>query len=100
MTPNVVALFALLFWPVLTLWLYHVRPINQATLWSILGAQLILPVGASIKFEMIPAFDKNSIPNLAALLGCMVTARRATRSRNRIGLAEVLLSMLILGPFI
>src|SRR5262249_9728705 len=100
MTPNFVSFLALLFWPLVTLWLYHARPVNQATLWSILGAQLLLPVGASIKFEMIPAFDKVSIPNLAALLGCMLIARRQSRSGNGIGLAEALILVVLISPFV
>ena len=70
MTPSWAATFALLSWPLVALWLYSTRPVNQATLWTILGAQLLLPVGAIIKFDMIPGFDKSSIPNLAALIGC------------------------------
>ena len=70
MTPNLFATAALLAWPVVVIVLYHQRPIGQATLWSILGAYLLLPVGAYIKFEGIPPFDKESIPSLAALLCC------------------------------
>ena len=69
-------------------------------MWTILGAQLLLPVGAAIKFEMIPAFDKNSIPNLAALIGCILVARRALRFWNRFGLTEVLILMFLIGPFV
>ena len=78
MTPNWFAIFALASWPLVVLWLYHARPPNQATLWTILGALLLLPVGAEIKFEMIPVFDKSSIPGLAALIACLFPAYRAT----------------------
>ena len=80
--------------------LYQTRPVNQATLWTILGGQLLLPVGAAIKFEMVPQFDKVSIPNLAALIGCMLVLRRPPRLWYRFGLPEVLLLMLLIGPFI
>jgi hypothetical protein len=99
-TPNWFAFFALLFWPVVTLWLYQTRPVGRATLWAILGAQLLLPVGAAIKFEGIPQFDKISIPNLAALVGCLLVLRRPLRIWNRFGLAEVLLLMYLVGPFV
>ena len=59
---NWFATLALLLWPVVAIWLYSARPVNQATLWTFLGAQLLLPVGAGIKFEGFPEFDKTSIP--------------------------------------
>ena len=65
-----------------------------------MGAQMLLPVGASIKFEMIPAFDKISIPNLAAFIGCILVSRRALRLFHRFGLAEVLILMFLVGPFV
>ena len=46
---NWFATLALLAWPLVALWLYQTRPVSQATLWTILGGYLLLPVGASIK---------------------------------------------------
>src|SRR5262245_32445400 len=97
---NWFAFVALLAWPAVALWLFQARPVNKALAWTILGAYLLLPVGASIKFEGIPAFDKSSIPNLAALVGCILIARRALRLFHGFGLAEVLILMLVVGPFI
>jgi hypothetical protein len=99
-TPNWFATFVLLFWPIVALCLYYARPVNQATLWTILGAGLVLPVDAAIKFEGIPQFDKISIPNLAALIGCLLVARTPLRFWSRFGFPEVLLLMSIIGPFI
>jgi hypothetical protein len=100
MTPNWFATFALVIWPVVALYLYRTKPVSQATLWTILGGQLLLPVGAAIKFEMVPQFDKISIPNLAALIGCMLVLRRPPRLWYRFGLPELLLLMLLVGPFV
>ena len=98
---NWFATLTLLAWPVLALWLYQTRPVNQATLWTILGGYLLLPVGASIKLaEGIPQLDKISIPSLAALAGCLFFARRPLRFWNGFGLAEVLLLMYLIGPFL
>jgi len=99
-SPNWFATLALLFWPIVVLWVYYTRPINQATLWTILGAQLLLPVGAAIKFPGVPQFDKTSIPNLAALIGCMLVARSPLRVWSRFGFPEALLLMSLVGPFI
>jgi hypothetical protein len=99
-TPTLLATLALLIWPVVVLALYRVRPVGQATLWAILGAYLLLPVGASIKFEGIPQFDKSTIPNLSALLGCALIAGRPLRLGKGFGLAEVFLLALVIGPFV
>src|SRR5688572_25820623 len=100
MTPNLFATIALLTWPLVALVLYRIRPVGQATLWTILGGYLLLPVGASIKFEMVPQLDKSSIPNLAALLGCTLVAQRAFRLSKGLGLAEIFILTLVVGPFV
>src|SRR5262245_38695384 len=95
-TPNWFAILALLSWPAVALCLYFKRPVAQATLWTILGAQLLLPVGAVIKFEGIPQFDKISIPNLAALIGCLLVMRRPLRIWNEFGIAGILILMFVI----
>jgi hypothetical protein len=99
-TPNWFAILALLSWPIVALWLYQTRPIGRATLWTILGAQLLLPVGAAIKFQGIPQFDKISIPNLAALIGCLLVLRRPLRIWSGSGLAGILILIYLIAPFI
>ena len=98
-TPNLFAYFALLSWPLIALCLFKARPVAQALLWTILGAQLLLPVGTSIKFEMIPVFDKSSIATLSALLGCFLAGKRL-RLFNGFGTPEVLILMVLIAPFI
>jgi hypothetical protein len=97
---NWFATFALVSWPVVAFFLYRTKPVNQATLWTILGGFLLLPVGTEIKLPMIPPFDKVSIPNLAALIGCMLVLRSPLRLWFRFGLPEMLLLMLLFGPFV
>src|SRR5262245_13119767 len=97
---NLFAFVALLAWPVVALWLFHAQPVNKALLWTILGGYLLLPVGTSIKFEGVPAFDKSSIANLAALAGCLRIARRSLRLFPGFGGAAVLMLVLLVGPFI
>jgi hypothetical protein len=101
MTQTWFATLALLSWPALALWLYRTQRASIATLWTILGAQLWLPVGAVVKIgPMIPALDKTSIPNLSALVGCALVGRQARFLSARFGLAEILLLMSAIGPFI
>src|SRR5688572_28711237 len=100
MTPNLFATIALVTWPLVAMVLYKTRPVGQATLWTILGAYLLLPVGTSIKFEMVPQLDKNSIANLGALLGCTLVAGRSLRFSKGFGLVEILILTLLIGPFV
>jgi hypothetical protein len=100
MNLNLVTVFALLSWPVVAVWLYRTRPVAEATLWTILGAYLLLPEAAYIKIPMIPEFDKNSIPNFAAYFGCIMCARTPIRFWNRFGLVELLIVTLVISPFI
>ena len=73
---NWLASLALIAWPFISLALFANLRLSQAILWSILGAELILPTGALFKFAMIPQLDKVSLPNLSILLGCLIFARR------------------------
>lgn len=99
---NWFATLALLAWPVFALWLFRTRPLNQAIVWTVLGGLLLLPSGgAAIKLAPgIPQLDKTSVPNLAALLGCIFIARQRLELFSRVGFAEVLLFMNFVGPFI
>lgn len=97
---NWFATFALLAWPVVGILLFALRPPGEATVLTILGALLLLPVNAAIKFEGIPQFDKTTIPNLAALVGVVLFARRPLKFWNGFGIAEVLVVMFLVGPFV
>jgi hypothetical protein len=82
--------------------LYRILPLGLATLWTILGAQLLLPVGDGMAFKvpMVPQFDKASIPNMCAFIGCVLVARRAPRILRSIGVTEVLIIAYLVGPLI
>src|SRR5579871_4687621 len=97
---NLVTTLALLGWPVVAFWLYKTRPIGRATLWTILGAYMLLPVQAHIKIPMIPDFNKSSIPNLAALFGCLIICGKSIKLLNQRGLAELLIVAFMVCPFI
>lgn len=98
--PNWVAYFALLIFPLVAFGLYSVLSISKATLWTILGAYLLLPVGAEIKIAGIPTFDKNSIPNIAALLCSSIWAGRFPKLFRGFGMPEILIVALLASPFL
>jgi O-antigen ligase len=98
---NWFATLALLAWPIVALWLYYTRPVGPATLWTVLGGYLVLPVDAGIKLaEGIPKLDKTSIPVLAAFAGCFIFAKRRLIFWNEFGLAEVFLVVFLISPLV
>ena len=98
--PNLFAYAVLLCWPAVALWLFATRSLARAILWTFVGGYLLLPAGTSIKFEMVPSIDKNSISIAAAVLGCFVIAHRLPRVFCRFGLEELLILMFVFTPFI
>lgn len=100
MNLNLTTEIALLSWPLVVVWLYSTRPVGQATLWTILGAYLLLPVNAYFKIPMIPQFDKNSIPALDAFFACMFVTGRPIRLGRGFGLVELLTLTFLFSPFV
>src|SRR5258708_2090362 len=98
-TANWSALLALLGWPLVAAVLYKVMPPAWATIWTILGGYLLLPSDVAIKFAMIPAFDKNSIPNICACIGCIVCSpRRGKSSLPKLSL--LIIAVYLLSPLV
>ena len=87
--------------PILAAVFYSLKPVGQATILTFLCGQLLLPVGAVIKFAMVPPIDKNSVTSFAALVGCLVSARRSAAPVQKFGLAETfLIAAFLIGPLI
>jgi hypothetical protein len=99
MDGNWFATVALLSWPVVSIILFRAFPLGLAALWTVMGGQLLLPVSTAIKFAMIPEFDKTSIPNICALIGCICVAKSRPRSQA-FGFVEVLMAGYILAPIV
>lgn len=96
------AVAALLLWPIASLCIFarSLTP-SRGLIWTVLGAQLLLPVGAAIKFQMIPPIDKVTVANFSALAGCLIFARgKPAGTSNRFGLVEILLLVYIVSPII
>jgi hypothetical protein len=100
MTGNWFAAFAILAWPIVAIAFYRMRRPVEATVWTILAALLLLPSGFAIKLPMIPAIDKNSVPNICAFIGCLFLVPRRKREGSGFGLVELLALMLIAGPVV
>jgi hypothetical protein len=100
MTGNWFAAVAILAWPMLALALFRTKPPVEAIVWIILAALLLLPAGVAIKLPMIPAIDKNSVPNVCAFVGCLFLVPRRRRRSSGFGLVELLAIMLIIAPVV
>jgi hypothetical protein len=97
---NWFASFVLIVWPLVAICLYAALPFSRATLWTILGAQLVLPAGTMFKFEMIPQFDKYSIPNFCVLAGCLIVAQRPLLIWTKFALTNILIAAYLLSPIL
>jgi hypothetical protein len=97
---NWIAYIALLAWPLVAVLLYRTRPSSEATVWTILGALLLLPSQLSIKLPMIPSIDKDSLAALSAAAGCVLLAPRLKRFGPGFGLPEILAVTYIVGPVV
>lgn len=98
--PNLIAYAAIFVWPIVAVYLFVTRPLPSALIWTILGGYLLLPVGTVIKIAMIPGLDKNSIPAIAASVGCYFIARAAAPiGPRKWGLAELFVVAVIICPF-
>lgn len=73
---NSFALFALLLFPVIGLALFYRTNTATATSVVLLAGAMFLPVGAGFDLPAGLILDKESVPRLVALLGCMLVARR------------------------
>jgi hypothetical protein len=92
---------ALLFWPFVSVLFFKYRPAPIAITLTILCGLLLLPAELSIKVPMIPAIDKNSMPTIGAVLGCLVvgyTKKKANHARAGFGVAEALAFAYVVSP--
>jgi hypothetical protein len=96
---NWFAYAAIGIWPIVTIWLYRTKTVTEATLWAILGGHMLLPVRTEVDFPMIPPLGKESIPALAAFIGCQFVARKRVSFLGKSGLVRWLLLLYIVGPF-
>jgi hypothetical protein len=93
-----IANIALLGWPVVTLILYMLMPAGRATIWTLLGGYLLLPVVVSFDFPGLPALNKETIPSLTALLLAPIFARRGEFRWPRSRVVNTLMILVLLIP--
>lgn len=92
--------FMLAIWPITVLYCYSTRPVQKATLWSILGGFMFLPVKTNIDLPLIPPLDKYSIPVLSSLICCRYIAKKRIVYFDNTGGFSLLVIMIFLTPYI
>lgn len=95
--PNAFAYLMLMIWPAVCLVLFRRLGLERAIVWSILGGYLLLPPRAEFDLPLVPNFDKTSIPNLCALVFCILIARRRVPVWPETRLVRVLLVAFLAG---
>ena len=84
----------------MTVYLFRRLPIGHAVLWSILGAYLLLPVGAGLDLPFVPPLGKVSIPNLAIFFCCRFILGRRIEFFGKESIVSWLLLIYIASPFV
>lgn len=97
---NEIAYAALAIWPIIAIRLYQTKTVQVATLWTILGGFMFLPVRTEVDLPLIPPLGKDSIPVLSALLGCWFVKKRSIRFFANRGLLKSLVFLFFAIPFI
>ena len=87
-------------WPIVAIWLYRTKSVTKATLWTILGGHMFLPVGVQIDLPMIPPLEKVSIPAISALVCCWLVARKRVFTLGKNALVRWLIFISIASPFV
>ncbi|WP_431297622.1 hypothetical protein [Tabrizicola sp. BL-A-41-H6] len=105
--PNSFAYLVLMTWPLVALVLFRLLPVPKALVWTLLGGFLLLPSGTNFDLPMLPVMDKSSIPNISALLMCLIFGRKPAADadagvgseRRGHWVVKAVLGVLLLAPF-
>ncbi|WP_315704757.1 MULTISPECIES: hypothetical protein [unclassified Bradyrhizobium] len=87
-------------WAVVALVLYSQLPVGRATIWTFLGAQMLLPAAGSFKVPVLSPIDKALVPTLCAAIGIFFIASRSRSPRFRLGWPLVLLTLAVGVPIL
>jgi hypothetical protein len=98
--PNTFAYAALALWPLVAIWLYRSKSVTEATVWTIIGGHMFLPVRTMVDLPMIPPLGKESIPALCAYLGCRFIAKRRIPFWGQQGWVTWFLLLFVFSPFV
>ncbi len=78
--PNGFAYLMLMAWPAVAAILFARLPPGRALIWTVLAGYLVLPPTAEFNLPALPALNKETLPNLCAMVGAAL-AHGAARAR-------------------
>jgi len=97
---NGFAYAVLAIWPLVAIYLYRTQSIQAATLWTILGGFMFLPVRTAVDLPMIPAMGKDTVPVVSALIGCWLIKNKRISYLKELGKIKYLVILFITVPFV
>ena len=97
---NWFAYASLAIWPLISIGLYRTKNVQVATLITLLGGMMFLPVHTAVDLPMIPPLGKNTIPAISAFWGCWFVAKRRVAILGKRGWIKRLALLFLIGPFI
>ena len=68
--------FALISWPFISVWFFRVMTLPVAVATTVIAGYLLLPTQTSFDYPLLPSFNKQSIPALAALAIATIMLRQ------------------------
>lgn len=99
-TPNLLAYAVLLAWPFVVWQFYRRLDAGRALIWTVLGAYLILPPRTVVNFPVVPDFDKDTLPPLAAALITTFILQKRLQILPESRIARLLIGLFVLAPFV
>jgi len=97
---NTTALLALLGWPLMAVLLFKKLPFERALIWSILAPYMFLPQLSAIDLPIVPALNKETIPNLMTFGICLAVWGKMPELFPKGWVGRILLAMFIVSPAI
>jgi len=97
---NNLAFAMIVLWPLFAIYLYRTKSTQVATLWTIIGGFMLLPVKTSIDLPMIPSIGKESLPVISSLIGVLWVKNQKIYFTKNMGKLKFLVLLLIIVPFI
>lgn len=97
---NNLAFAMIVLWPLFAIYLYRTKSIQLATLWTIIGGFMLLPVKTSIDLPMIPAMGKESMPVLSSLIGVLWVKNQKIYFTKNMAELKYFVLLLIVVPLI
>lgn len=97
---NPLAFIVIALWPFVALVFYARMGAAWATIWTVLGAYLLLPPVTAIQFPLLPDLDKGGAAALGGLLGLALVSRDGRLALPRSPLVRWMMLLYVIAPLL